>query len=402
MSTTLRPETPAQLREAVAWAAAEDVQLELRGRGTKRGFGRPMQTEHVLDLSALAGIDAYEPEELVLTCAAGTPIAEIETLLAGKRQLLGFEPPDLGPLYGGADGGTIGGVLAANLAGPRRVKLGAARDHFLGFSGVSGRGEAFKAGGRVVKNVTGYDLAKLVAGSFGTLAAVDMVTVKVLPAPDKTRTVLVFDLDDAAAIAVLVDALNSPYEVSGAAYLPTAAAGRSGVEYVRKAGVSVAAVRVEGTAVSVAGRCAALRTLFAGRGPVEELHSMNSAKLWREIRDVAVFLPDREKAIWRVSAPPCEGPRVARATGGDWFCDWGGGLVWLATAVAGDGGAAAIRGALAAVGGHATLVRAADPLRAAVPVFEPQAPALAALSKRVKESFDPRRILNPGRMYAGV
>ena len=406
MAQTLKPTTAPQLRDAIAWAAAEEATLEIVGGGTKRGLGRPLQASHTLDLSALKGVVSYEPAELVLTARAGTTMAEIEALLQQNRQILAFEPPEMSKLYGSDNGATLGGTVACNLAGPRRIKVGAARDHFLGMSGVSGRGEAFKAGGKVVKNVTGYDLCKLLAGSFGTLAAMDELTLKVLPAPEKSRTVLVTGLDDARAIAAMAAALNSPFEVSGAAHLPAAIAVRSGVSYLRNAGGAVTALRIEGTAVSVAARCEGLLALLQGFGALEELHTMNSATLWREIRDVAPLLPDAGKVIWRVSVAPSEGVRVAAAVSAarpaELFYDWGGGLLWIATDAADDGGVAPIRSAVAASGGHATLIRATDALRAAVPVFEPQPGALGALAGRVKDSFDPRRILNPGRMAAGV
>jgi glycolate oxidase FAD binding subunit len=406
MTQTLKPSTAPQLRDAIAWAAAEEATLEIVGGGTKRGLGRPLQASHTLDLSVMTGVVSYEPAELVLTARAGTRMSEIEALLQQNRQVLAFEPPNLAKLYGSNDGATIGGTVACNLAGPRRTKVGAARDHFLGMSGVSGRGEAFKAGGKVVKNVTGYDLCKLLAGSFGTLAVMDEVTLKVLPAPEKSRTVLVIGLDDARAIAAMAAALNSPFEVSGAAHLPAAIAARSAVSYLRKAGGAVTALRIEGTAVSVAARCEGLRTLLRDFGTLEELHTMNSDALWREIRDVSPLLPDAGRVVWRVSVPPADGARVAAAISAaraaEIFYDWGGGLLWIATDAAEDGGVAPIRAAVATTGGHATLIRAADALRAAVPVFEPQPGALGALAARVKDSFDPKRILNPGRMVAGV
>src|SRR5690606_34016894 len=275
--TVIKPRDDVQVREAVAWALSSGEPLELIGAGTKRGFGRPVQAGHVLDLSGLAGITLYEPEELVLGARAGTTMAEIEAALAAKRQMLAFEPPDLGPLYGGEAGrATLGGVLACNLSGPRRVKAGAARDHFLGFAAVSGRAEAFKAGGRVVKNVTGYDLAKLMAGSFGTLAALTDVTVKVLPAPEKTRTVLLFGLEDSAAIDALTLALQSAHDVSGAAHLPGRISDLSAVERVAQAEGPVTAIRLEGTPESVAWRCAALRQELSGLAAAQdELHSAN-------------------------------------------------------------------------------------------------------------------------------
>jgi glycolate oxidase FAD binding subunit len=425
--------------ELIRQAAADRAPLEILGHGSKRGLGRPVQAARQLDLSGLTGIVLYEPEELVLTCRAGTPMAEIEAALTARNQQLDFEPADLSGLYGGEAGrGTIGGVLACNLSGPRRIKAGAARDHFLGFKAVSGRGEAFQSGGRVVKNVTGYDLCKLMAGSHGTLAALTEVTVKVLPAPDKSRTVLVYGLDDGTAMTVMSRALNSQHEVSGAAHLPAAIAARSAVDLVAKAGGAVTAIRLEGPGPSVEHRCAELRREFAAHGPGEELHTMRSCLLWREIRDVGSLLPERERPIWRLSVAPAKGaaavkeieaaialpptlslplkgggdffpipPSLAGGGGGrghaaasfDYFCDWSGGLIWLAPPPAADAGAAAaIRQAVARHGGHATLMRAPDTVRAAIPVFQPQEAALAALSARVKESFDPLRILNPGRM----
>jgi glycolate oxidase FAD binding subunit len=397
----LKPTNATELRDSVAWAAAEGETLDIVGTGSKAGLGRPARPARKLDVSALSGGIEYEPEELVLTCGAATPMREILLLLEQRAQMLAFEPPDFGALYGLApEGGTIGGALGANLAGPRRIKMGSARDHFLGFSGVSGRGEEFKAGGRVVKNVTGYDLPKLVAGSMGTLAVLDRVTVKVMPAAPKTRTVLVFGLDPATAVVAMSEALNSPWEVSGAAYLPASVAKRSGVDHVSGAAASVTAIRVEGTAVSVATRCEALRVSLAAFGAVEELHSMRTVMLWREIRDVAALLPDAARAMWRVSVAPTQGPAVAAALPeADWFLDWGGGLVWLAVPATGDAGAAKLRAAYAE--GHATLMRAPDAIRAAVPVFEPAAPGVAALNRGVKAQFDPRGILNPGRMFEG-
>ncbi len=407
MEETFKPETTEQTVEAVAWAAAEEAPLEIVGMGSKRGLGRPVQASQGLNLSGLSGILLYEPEELILSARAGTPLAEIEAALTEKSQIMAFEPPDFGPLLGtGADAGSIGGVLACNLSGSRRIKAGAARDHFLGVKAVSGRGELFKSGGRVVKNVTGYDLCKLLTGSYGTLAAMTEVTVKVLPAPEKTRTVLVYGLDDDTARRAMTRAMGSSHEVSGAAHLPRRIAAVSEVGYLRDADAATTALRIEGPAASVAHRCAALRRELADLGETEELHGQNSRLPWRSLCGGGPFVARPELAVWRLSLAPRDGPAVAAeiADGGDMlhYYDWGGGLLWLALPMGDNADQDRVRAAIAARGGHATLIRAAEAVRAAAEVFQPQDPANAALTRRVKDGFDPRRILNPGRMYPGV
>jgi glycolate oxidase FAD binding subunit len=242
----------AELCDAVGEALSAEEPLELIAGGSKRDLGRPLQLPHALDLSRLSGIREYQPSELVLTAGAATPLEEIAAALSPMQQMLAFEPPDWSALLGVpetvASRCTLGGALACNLSGPRRIKAGAARDHFLGFRGVSGRGEVFKSGGKVVKNVTGYDLSKLLAGSYGTLAALEEVTVKVLPRPEAVSTVLLYALDPAAAVFRLNRALASPYEVSGAAYLPASVA----TTLTSLSGASgVAALRLEGPAPSV-------------------------------------------------------------------------------------------------------------------------------------------------------
>lgn len=397
MIETLKPQTTEQVVEAVAWASSEETPVEILGTGTKRGFGRPMgdgnrTIAHALDLSGLRGITLYEPEELVLSAWAGTPLAEIEAAVAEKGQMLAFEPPALAQLYGGS-GGTLGGMIACNLAGPRRIKAGAARDHILGIESVTGRGELVKSGGRVVKNVTGYDLSKLLTGSFGTLAALTQITIKVLPAPETVETVLLTGLDDAAAVRAMALAMNSSHEVSAAAHVPAALAGA-----VQGGSETVTAIRIEGFVPSVAARSAALQELLGQAGPVSTLDSDASKDFWASIRDVAPFA-DGNQALWRLSVTPSQAPAiVADIPGARVFYDWGGGLIWCRS----DDGDA-IRAAVAAHGGgHATLIRAPEEMRRTASVFEPQPAPLAALSARVKESFDPRHVLNPGRMYEGI
>ena len=397
MTDIIKPRDAKDVEAAVHWALAEAKTLEIVGNGSKRGIGRAAQWDLSLDLSGLSGVTLYEPQELVLSAKAGTPLAEIETLLAANNQELAFEPIDYGPLFGApGGGGTIGGTLAANLSGPRRIKAGAARDHFLGFAAVSGRAETFKSGGRVVKNVTGYDLCKLMAGSWGTLGAMTDVTVKVLPRAETEATLLVLGLDDAKATQAMSAAMNSPNDVSGAAHLPAPVARR-----VTGADRAVTALRVEGVAPSVTHRMHSLEALLKSFGTLATLDEATSRPFWRAVRDVTPFAGD-DRVIWRISTAPSRGHEIAAAIGeGEYFYDWAGGLIWLALGALHDGGAARVRSGLAG-NGHATLVRAPAGLRASVAVFEPQTQGLAALTRRVKESFDPKGVLGPGRMIPGV
>jgi glycolate oxidase FAD binding subunit len=388
MAGTIKPRSPAELRQAVEWALNDGVTLDVRGQGSKLSLGKPMRCDQVLDLSGVSGVVDYAPEELVVTLRAGTPLSEVEALLAQRNQMLAFEPPDLGPLLGLEAGrGTLVGAVMGNLAGSRRVSAGAARDHLLGFSGVNGRGESFKSGGKVMKNVTGYDLSKLLAGSWGTLAVLDEVSVKVLPAPDQTRTLLLLGLADAAAVKALCAAMGTPHNVSGAAHV----AGKT-------------ALRLEGVAPSVEARLKGLRELLAASGgKMEELGTLESRAFWREVRDVAPLEAAADAIVWKISCPPTEGPGIVarirtQRPSVEAFYDWSGGLIWLTLPASADADHEIVRGALGPAGGHATLIRAAESVRASVPVFQPQPAALAALASRVKESFDPKRLFNPGRM----
>jgi glycolate oxidase FAD binding subunit len=408
MSSVLRPDSADGVVQAVAWAAAEESPLEILGHGSKRGIGRPVQAEYELDLSTLTGITLYEPEELVLSAKAGTTVASIARLLRENNQMLAFEPADLGPLFGNRRGrGTIGGALAANSSGPRRIKAGAARDHVLGINAVSGRGEAFKSGGRVVKNVTGYDLSKALAGSWGTLAVLTDVTFKVLPAPETLATLVIAGLEDERGVMALCEATGSPWDVSGAAHLPEPIVGEVPDAAFASGGKAATLIRLEGFTPSVAYRSEKLKTLLGGLGQIATLEEMASEVLWRAVRDAVVF-EARQNPVWRISVAPSAGPHVVAALREihaiRHYYDWSGGLVWIELQEqAEDGLAAAIRGAVAAAGGgHATLIRGSPVLRNVISPFEPQPEALAALSRRLKEQFDPRGILNPGRMVAGA
>ncbi|MEQ8369320.1 MAG: glycolate oxidase subunit GlcE [Alphaproteobacteria bacterium] len=412
MATILSPTSTAEVREILAWAVSGTVPLAVQGHGSRDSYGRPVAAQHKLVLERLAGIISYEPQELVLTAHAGTTMTEIEAALAAAGQMLAFEPPDPRFLFGAATAGTLGGCLSTNLSGPRRVKAGAARDHFVGFQAVSGRAEIFHAGGKVVKNVTGYDLPKLMAGAFGTLGVLTEVTIRVVPAPADRCTLATSGLTEEEAGRALSAALNSPYEVSGAAHLPAAVASRLASGLAGGDSGSLTLVRLEGFPRSVASRADSLGDLLAAAEGSPPWHAVPPAvadKAWLAVRDVWPLIGGEagDDCLWRIVVPAAAGPGLAaafgRAVGGRSFFDWGGGLVWLATAAAVTRDTAGdLRRAAQTLGGHAALVRAPADLRRTIPVFQPEPDGRAALSRRVKSGFDPAGVLNPGRMVEGA
>ena len=380
---TETPKTAAEVVEIVADAGAAGRTLAIVCGGTKRGIGNGRAADAVLSLAGLAKVIDYAPEELVLTAQPGVTLAALEKLVAAQGQMLPFEPPHLAKLLGAKGTPTLGGALAANLSGPRRIRAGAARDHFLGFEAVTGRGELIRAGGKVVKNVTGYDLSKLMAGSWGTLAVLTEVTIKVLPAARTQATLLLFGLPEARANEAMVRAMQAPVDVSGAAHLPQATAARAPL----KAQMAVTALRIEGFAASVAARAEHLAAALKGFGRADFLDADHSREFWGQIREVEAFQRD-PRPLWRLSVPPAVGFRIAGAVAGEALYDWGGGLIWLAS----EADPASVRAAVKALGGHASLYRGD------APAFAPLDGPLAALTARVKAAFDPKGVLNPGRL----
>ncbi|HEY8125219.1 MAG TPA: glycolate oxidase subunit GlcE [Methylocystis sp.] len=386
--------------DAICAAHAKGDCCAIVGGGSKSGLGRHAPQAQALSTAALTGVTLYEPDELVLSARAGVPLSEIEALLDRHGQQLAFEPMDYGRLFRTeARGATIGGVIAVNAAGPRRIKAGAARDHLLGFRCITGRGELVKSGGRVMKNVTGYDLSKLVCGSYGTLALLTELTLKVLPRPETECTLLAVGADEAESLALLRRATATPCEPSALAMLPAGAAPLA-------LDADAAAIRLEGPAISVTARRDDLVARLACEGVrFETLDERDSMALWRGLRDAAPVAASAGQ-VWRISVAPSEGftvvERIRRAGAPvlAHFYDWAGGLIWLRVETAPDAHAAAVRGAVDASGGHATLIRASAETRAIVDVFHAQPAALAALTRRVKASFDPAHILERGRMRA--
>jgi glycolate oxidase FAD binding subunit len=391
----LTPADEPHLAAIVADATARKTPLAIAGAGTRSGLGRPMQTATTVSTLLMTGVMLYEPAELVLSARAGTPLKEIETLLADNRQRLAFEPMDHRGIYGSNGTPTIGAVAAANLSGPRRIQAGAARDNLIGLRAVTGEGKVIKAGGRVMKNVAGYDLVKFLAGSFGTLAVLSEVTFKVQPEPETEATLAITGLSDKQAVAAMAAALGSPFSVTGAAHAPADESEPARTYF-----------RLDGFEASVAHRADSLRAALSDFGPADLLGAATSASLWLTILDVDGLSAPFGTPIWRVSVRPGDGPQVVAAAQAAFparvLYDWGGGLIWIAGGEGSDAGAAVIRAAIGAVGGHATLVRAADAVRTAVEVFEPLAPPLMDLTRKLKAIFDPAGILNPGRIYAGI
>lgn len=385
------PTSEKEVEEVVKWALATKMPLEIIGSGTKRGIGHQVEAGARLHMDRLTGIIAYEPGELVLSAWAGTPMDEIEAALAAEGQHLAFEPPDysqvLGSQGGGTHGGTLGGVIASGFSGSRRLIAGGARDHVLGLTGVTGRGETFKIGGRVVKNVTGYDLSKLLTGSFGTLAAMTRVTVKVLPRPEATRTLEVIGLARDAGLDLLRRGTASPFSVTGAALVDERAAGSSGCF-----------LRVEGRADEIDVRLKIMQAHLSVEGAA--IGSKASGDLWQGVRDLPAW--SGMNIIWRINLPRARAAEVAKRVdaevGGDMFFDWAGARLWLALKGEDAANHAAIRKIAEAAGGKAMLFKAPDDLKSGTPVFHPEPGALATLTARVCDAFDPERILNPGRM----
>jgi glycolate oxidase FAD binding subunit len=394
--TTHTPRSEAEAASVIADAGARRVPLSIMGAGTKRGLGRFTQTQDVLSSAAITGITLHEPAELVIAARTGTPLAEIERKLTDERQRLPFEPMDYRPLLGTSGEPTIGGVAATNLSGPRRIKAGACRDSFLGARFVNGRGEVVKSGGRVMKNVTGLDLTRLMAGAFGTLGFLTEVTFKVVPLPETHATLVIEGLSDRRGIEALSAGLGSPFEVTGAAHLP------AGLREEKPRTL----LRLEGFESAVGYRVKALAQTLRDFGTAKVIEAAESEKLWREVRDASFLATPGDTAIWRISVAPTKAPALTEALGpklsARWFYDWGGGLVWLSCPAVEDAGAALVHEAAKSAEGHALLVRAPDAVRAAVDVFQPQPEALMKLTRAVKESFDPWGVLEPGRMHAGI
>ncbi len=391
-ATTSSPGDEAQLAEAVRHAASARQAVEIFGGGSKRGWGSPLEADTTISTGKLAGITLYEPEALTVVVKAGTPLTDLQSALAEAGQHLPFEPGTYAKLLGNEDKATVGGTVACGVSGPRRIQAGACRDALLGVRFADGEGAIVKSGGRVMKNVTGYDLVKLLCGSHGTLGVISEVSFRVLPKPEAVGVLLLTGLTDDQAVAAMSAVLSSPFEVTGAAHTP------KGLD-----GDPVTMIRLEGFEKSVRYRCGELKERLARFAPADiETRPERTAAGWAWVREVDTFAK-REGAVWRVSVKPSDGPAVVAAVADEHqveaLYDWGGGLVWLLADASGDCGEAVIRRAVADVGGHATAMRVPDD--AAVSArFHPEPPPVAGIVAGLRRQFDPHGIFNPGRMGA--
>ena len=366
----MTPKTEEELAQMIAGANGP---LRIKGGGT-RPIGHCDGDE--LSTSAMSGISLYEPGALTIVAGAGTPIAEVEKTLAAENQRLAFEPMDHRALLGTKGTPTLGGMAAANVSGPRRISVGACRDFMLGVRFVDGAGNIIKNGGRVMKNVTGYDLVKLLTGSYGTLGVLTEISLKVLPNVETIGTLRLHGLTDRQAIEALSSALGSPFEATAAAHTPKGPSGDP-----------VTMLRIEGFETSVKYRADQLKDLLKAYGETEI--TIGDGDEWTAVRDVTGFA-NKGGDVWRISTKPSDAPGlVAKMEANAVQYDWGGGLIWALTDAGCD-----LRAALGDFDGHATLVRGS----ADVPTFQPEAPALAAITAGLRAKFDPRGILNSGIM----
>ena len=387
--------------------AASKRAAEVVGHGSMRAVGRPVDAGVSISTASIRGITLYQPAELVMSARAGTPLIEIEAELAGRGQMLQFEPMDLGLATGGAAGGqTIGGVFATNFSGPRRISAGGARDHLLGVTAVNGRGERFKSGGRVMKNVTGYDVARGLTGSWGTLAVLTEVTFKVSPQPELAMSLAYKGLPDELAVELMTAAMATPFDVSAAAHVPKATAARISHPRLKSLGDALTVIRLETFSAFMTARKNKLKAALKVYGEPVELNAEESGAFWSSLRRLEMLPYSQDTSLWRISTAPTKSHEIVSAIQrfmpSHAVYDWSGGMVWLEVPAAADAGSADVRRAVAVRGGHATLIRASSEVRASVEVFDPMKAEMERLTRGLKDSFDPDRLLNPGRMYAHI
>ena len=407
MADIYMPDSEAELASFVEAARAGNHPLEVCGFRSKREAGRPLDPSAVVSTAKLSGITFYEPDELVISAKAGTPLREIEAALAAKNQELAFEPADLGRIYGPDPlPASIGSVAAMNISGPRRILRGAARDYLIGVRAVNGEGAAIKSGGRVMKNVTGADLAKGLCGSWGTLAVMTELTFKVLPKAPESRSLGFLGLSDEAAVCVMSEAMGRPSEVSGTVHLHASLVKRLSHPDIASANSAVTVLRLEGSGQSLTSRMNKLKRELSPFGEIYDLDDHVSRAFWADIRARSFLSAGFDKPLWRITVAPSNAARIVRALSAFFpvsaAYEWSGGLIWLETPPSSEASVTELRRVLAEFEADSMLMRASPSIRSAIEVFHPLPLAKMKLVQAIKRAFDPAGVLNPGRMYAGV
>jgi len=407
MADIFMPSDEAELAGFVEAAKAGNYPLEVCGFRSKREAGRPVNPAAVVSTAKLSGITFYEPGELVISAKAGTPLHEVEAALARKNQELPFEPADLSRIYGTDPlAASLGSVAAMNISGPRRILRGAARDYLLGIRAINGEGSAIKSGGRVMKNVTGVDLVKGLCGSWGTLAVLTELTLKVLPKAQEARTIFFLGLSDEAGVGVMSEAMGTPYEVSGTIHLHGSLVSRLNDAEITQTNAPVTALRLEGDPQSVVYRMEKLRRELAPFGDTYDLDHQRSLSFWGDIRSLTFLSANFGRPLWRITVAPSKAAQIVRALSA--FFDlsaayeWSGGLIWLETPSSSEASVTELRRVLAEFEADSMLMRAPRSVRSSIEVFHPLPLTKMKLVQAIKKAFDPAGVLNPGRMYAGV
>jgi len=403
-SGILKPENENDLQEIIRHCYKKNLPIEIVGTGTKNEIGKKLQCAKILDMSKISGIIEYKPEELYITVKAGTPIKIVQDELKKNNQHLAFEPTNFSEIFKkDSNEGTVGGTLSCNFSGSRRFKVGSGRDHILGFKGYNGRGEKIKSGGTVVKNVTGYDLSKLVTGSFGTLMILSEITLKVLPLQTDVKTIIISGLALEHAIGTMGSSMSSSNDPSGVVFYPGSLRNNFVFNDLTHQG-SITAIRIEGTKTSAEQR---INNLFSNLSLEETkttiLDNTQSEIFWEDTRALKVFSKN-EKNILRAVVPPSETVNLInrlKTFHPSYFIDWGGSLLWLELDYLSNQKIDQIRKRVLAAGGYLTVIKSPPNIKSSSEIFTID-PIKFKISQNIKKSFDPKRIFNPGKMYTGI
>lgn len=402
--TIFKPNSENEISEFVKFCNQKNIPIEIKGSGSKSNIGRNFQSEKTIDLSGYSGIIKYEPEELYIKVKSGTPINEISRELEKHNQQLAFEPTDFGYIFNGkSNPGTIGGTMACNFSGPRRFKSGSVRDHVLGVKIITGRGDSVKSGGTVVKNVTGYDLSKIITGSYGTLAVISEISIKVLPKPPSIKSLIIHNAQLKKSLDYLNIALSSSSDISGAVFYPEYFNEKFKLNDLVNKG-PLTALRVEGVSSSIDDRVQKLiDELGLLRDEINFLNDEQSRIFWSNTRDLKVF-SNTDKNLIRIVTPPSETLNIINSLkkiSSRYFIDWGGNLIWMEIEKINASIIKDINIMTDKANGYFTIIKLDDSLKAGLDVFKID-PIKFKISEKIKKSFDPKRILNPGKMYSGI